>query len=103
MYKHRTTQAHVCVTESSAAAAALQMFLNGIPVQVRSSLLPLSLLLVLRCVFFVFFNFLIPICNSDPRLIRFFFSGGGKPVGKHGAARGYVTFGRAAHPLAEMY
>lgn len=71
MYKHRTTQAHVCVTES--LAAAVQMFLNGIPVQVRSSLLPLSLLFIFRCGIFIFFNFLIPICNSDPGLINFFF------------------------------
>lgn len=41
-------------------------------------------------------------CNPDPGLIHFFFSEG-KPVGKRGAARGNVTSGRAAHPLAEMY
>lgn len=98
MYKHRATQARVCVR----AAAALQMFLNGIPVQLRSSLLPLSLLFIFRCGIFIFFRFLIPICNSDPGLIRAFFAVR-KTVGKHGAARGNVTFGRAAHPLAEIY
>lgn len=30
-----------------------QMFLNGIPVQVRSSLLPLSLLFIFRCGIFI--------------------------------------------------
>lgn len=42
------------------------LLFNGIPVQVRSSLLPLSLLFIFPCGIFIFFHFLIPICNSDP-------------------------------------
>lgn len=42
MDKRRTTQSRVYVPEN--LTAAVQRFLNGIPVQVQSSLLPLSFL-----------------------------------------------------------
>lgn len=44
-------------------------------------------------------------CNSEPAFapLFVFFLSKGKPVGKHGAARVNVTFGRAALPLTEIY
>lgn len=38
----------------SKAPTALNMFLNGIPVQIRSSLLPLSLLFIFHCAISIF-------------------------------------------------
>ena len=79
------------------------MFLNGILLQVRSSLLPLSLLFIFHLGISIFLHFLIPICNSDLLFTLIFPPSEGEPVGKHGAARGNVTFGTAAHQLAATY
>lgn len=74
--KCTNTEQHRHVFVLLKAATALQMFLNGIPVQVGSSLLPLSLLFIFPCGIFIFFNFLIPICNSDPGAYSVFLLGG---------------------------
>lgn len=59
------------------------------------SFLPLSLLFIFRCG--TFFNFFSSDKSFWLRVYPFFSEG--KLVGKHGAARGNVTFGRATHPL----